>query len=130
MTIPALTHHYTQHRNVAAFFAYTNTYIGSYYDSSAPKAGIQDRRWAAANSRVVLDEGERACAWLAVAAPEARGAAHYTFEAVFSRYQETPQPDNLRLSASGRSTVTAGAWAYLCRRDRERHTAPDPGADD
>jgi len=128
-TIPGLVRHHTQHRDVAAFLTYTDTYIGGYYDSSAPEASIQDRRWAAANSRVVLAEGERACAWLA-AAPEARAAADNRFQAVLSRYLETPQPEDVRLSATGRSVVTVGAWEYLCRRDRERHTSPDPAADD
>jgi len=122
----ALASRVSHPREVAAFQGYVSTYVGGWANSDDLGGPERDTAWVKAHPQAVLAAGDQSCAWLAQqpAAPTVDPSGRFAFETVLDRYLASPSRTRLGLSSSGEGTVVAGAWAYLCRDDREARTAP------
>lgn len=116
-------------RDVASYSDYVHTYIGQDYDGTNPGAGPTDRAVVQAHPDAVLSAGEAACRWLRSQPrapridPTRSWDGPYTVQTVLNRFADTPLPEAPSLSRSGRASIAAGAWEYLCRADRAQRTA-------
>jgi len=113
-------------RDVPAFEVYVVTYVGGWANSDDLGGPERDTAWVKTHPREVLAAGDRSCNWLAQqpSAPTVDPSGRFAFETVLGRYFASSSGTRLGLSPSGESTVVAGAWAYLCRDDRDARTAP------
>lgn len=116
-------------RDVGTYSDYVRTYIGQDYDSTIPAAGPADRALVQAHPDTVLAAGEAACRWLRSRPrapridPTRSWDGPYTAQTVLNLFADTPLPQAPALSRSGRATIAAGAWEYLCWVDRAQRTA-------
>jgi hypothetical protein len=130
---PSLARSLMHPHDPEAFQAYVSTYVDGWSSSTDPGGPARDRAWVAAHPDGVLDEGDRACRWLAGRPdaadvdPSQRTSAG-TLMGIYSKQAEQERP--LPLSDMGRRRVAAGAWAYLCWSVREDKSAPVSHDDD
>ena len=121
-------------RDAARYADYVDTYVGRDYDGTNPGAGPADRAWVEAHPAEALAAGDAACRWLQKQprAPKVDPThsfdGPFTMQTVLNRFADTPL-EHTPLSRSGRATLAAGAWEYLCWVDRAERTAA-PGLPD
>ena len=130
---PSVAKRVMHHRDEAAFSNYVNTYVGGWRSSNDPRGHLRDSAWAKRHPGLILEEGDRACRWLADqrSAPDVDPSGRSTVDYMSRRYLRGTQDERIaELSSMGRSRVVAGAWAYLCSRDRDDHTAPEARYED
>jgi hypothetical protein len=130
---PSVARRLMHPRDSEAFQRYVSTYVGTWSSSRDPGGPKRDRAWVAEHPDQVLDEGDRACRWLAGRPdapdidPSGRTDAN-TLMGIYVKQAEQEHP--LALSFMGRHVLTAGAWAYLCWSEREEKSAPRSRGDD
>ncbi|MBV9951339.1 MAG: hypothetical protein JO291_05280 [Acidimicrobiia bacterium] len=106
------------------------TYIDGWVTSTDPQGPARYRAWAASHRATVMADGERACRWLAEQPSAGRvdPSGRTGVDAMATRYIHQAPP--LPVEEHRRSTLPVGAWAYLCRSERDDKTAPRSLHDD
>ena len=109
-------------RDEAAF----REYVTTFYTGDAP----QEVQWVREHPELVVEEGRQACKWLTTQPePPDRNPTHtgpFSLSSLIDRYTSIPSAQAAILSDRGRSTITAGAWEFLCPAQRKQRSVPAP----
>jgi dienelactone hydrolase len=113
-------------RHPGAYQRHVQKYVDGWSSSADPTGPKRDKRWVLAHPEEVLAEGDRACAWLARRpdAPDIDPTGNSMFGVLSRRFARAEHRRNTSVSFYGHSTMTAGAWSYLCDSVRKEKTAP------
>lgn len=122
----ALAHSASRDTHAQDYQRYVRQYVDGWSSSADPGGPRRDERWVLAHPDQVLAEGDRACSWLIQRpdAPDVDPTGRSTVDVLARRFAEAEHARNPRVSILGHSTMTAGAWSYLCSSVREDKTAP------
>ena len=130
---PAVAERILHPRDEDAFIAYVDRYFPGWWSSVSQEVPARDRAWVERHPDAVLAEGEAACAWLESQAdvPGLVPSGSVTVGAMIGRYkQESASSTGVDVDERSRSSIVAGAWAYLCHGAREAKTSPATTDDD